>query len=730
MKILFAFFLVILGGAFLLPLFSDAAGLVPCGGCNADLDPVSGVCPLGQEQSACNICHTFVLINRIITFLLVPSAINSLVAIVPIAAAVLLALGGFFIFSSAGNTGRLEQGKKIITATVIGLLIIYGSWVFINLLLTSLGVAGWTGLGTWWQIECGSIPLLTFTAKSPTVFLGDSITLLWEPLGVSTCEASGGWSGPKQSSCSPTCSETISPTALGDYSYTLACIGLGGSSAGTVNVKVVPYIFTNATDFKKGTIINVNSDAPSNEQLQLNPATTPLSFIWVAASARGTIVKIDTVTGAILGEYRSAPDTMGRNPSRTTVDNNGNVWAGNRDEASGGQGSVVQIGLQENGQCQDRNGNFTIDTSTGLNDIKPWTNTGGADTNGGVSTAEDECVIKYVRVEADNTRHVSVDANNNVWTSGYIDTAFNLVQGSTGAILATFNVGCGGYGGLVDANGVIWSSQYPVKLLRYDTNGTPTDMTDDIALCIVAENSYGLGIDSFGNVWNANWENSTVRKFDPAGTLLGEFPAGKDGASGPSAIAGGARGAVAVDLDNNVWVVNSLTDSITRLKNDGSFVATVLVGFHPTGVAVDKNGFMWVTNLISDNVSQIDPATNTVVKTVSLGAGAGPYNYSDMTGSTLTGAPPQGTWTVVQDSGAVGAKWSTVTWTATKPSDSLLTVSVAVSDDGVTYSPSQQVFSGVQFNLTGRYLKVIAFFQRATTGETPVLLDLQIQRIP
>ena len=97
-------------------------------------------------------------------------------------------------------------------------------------------------------------------------------------------------------------------------------------------------------------------------------------------------------------------------------------------------------------------------------------------------------------------------------------------------------------------------------------------------------------------------------------------------------------------------------------------------------------------------MSQVDPATNTVVQTVSLGAGAGPYNYSDMTGSTLTGAPSQGTWTVVQDSGATNAKWGTVTWTSTEPSDSILTVSVAVSSDDMTYGASQPVFSGTPFS--------------------------------
>ena len=154
MKAVFVFFLVILvGGSFLFPAFSDAEKIIPCGGCTVDLNE-AGQCPLDQKQPACGLCHIFQLISNIIMFLLVPSAFNGGAAPVLVAASVLFALGGFFIFASDGNMARLEQGKKIITATVIGLLIVYGSWLFINLLLQIMGVAGWKGFGTWWAITC------------------------------------------------------------------------------------------------------------------------------------------------------------------------------------------------------------------------------------------------------------------------------------------------------------------------------------------------------------------------------------------------------------------------------------------------------------------------------------------------------------------------------------------------------------------------------------------------
>src|SRR3990172_6315996 len=177
---------------------------------------------------------------------------------------------------------------------------------------------------------------------------------------------------------------------------------VGATAPGT------PATYTLDADFDQGALVGVNHDAPNGDQLQLNGSGGAFNFIWIAASARGTIVKINTDTGAILGEYQSAPSGRPRNPSRTTVDANGNVWASNRDEAGfvaagaiapgvpaagGGMGSVLRLGLKENGQCIDRHGVLITDppdgiiqTSTGLGDIKAWLNGGGVNDLGGVST--------------------------------------------------------------------------------------------------------------------------------------------------------------------------------------------------------------------------------------------------------------------------------------------------------------------------------------------------------
>ena len=142
-------------------------------------------------------------------------------------------------------------------------------------------------------------------------------------------------------------------------------------------------------------------------------------------SSKGTIVKINTTTGQVIGEYFTSPS----GPRILTHDGGSerNVWATNR-----AGNSVVHIGLVENGQCVDRNGNGLIETSTGFNDIRAWTNAGGANTNGGVSTAADECIIHYTKVNSFGTRHVSVNKDNDIWVSGTSGRRFDLLDGITG----------------------------------------------------------------------------------------------------------------------------------------------------------------------------------------------------------------------------------------------------------------------------------------------------------
>ena len=511
-------------------------------------------------------------------------------------------------------------------------------------------------------------------------------------------------------------------TAPGTYVLRLTASDgkLSASDEMTVVVKPKPFAertYTLDADFDQGTTFNIVHDVAN--QLQLESTAHELDFLWVAVSSKGTIVKIDTKTGQVLGEYFTSPSGQPKDPSRTTVDLNGNVWNTNR-----AGNSVVHVGLVENGQCVDRNGNGIIETSTGFGDIKPWTNAGGADTNGGVSTAADECIIHYTKVNSFGTRHVSVTKENDIWVSGTSGRRFDLIDGRTGQIKrAEPTVGFGGYGGLIDKNGVIWSSN---PMLRWDTSKPLTGPSGGNWTGF-NHPSYGLCIDSGGNVWNTSFGNNQIRKFAPDGTLLGTFVQGDAFAQG-----------CVVDKNDHVWVAHSLNRStVGHLKNDGTYVGTIAVQSGPTGVAVDGQGKIWATNHNSRTVSRINPTLGPLgpdgvtrvgaVDFTTINLGGDLYNYSDMTGSTLSGVPASGTWSTVFDSGITGAEWGRIGWTAKMCGDASLVVSVASSTNGTTFGPSQTVTNGADPTVAnGRFLRIVVNFKRSASGESPILYDLSV----
>jgi len=495
---------------------------------------------------------------------------------------------------------------------------------------------------------------------------------------------------------------------------------LSASDELTIVVKPKPFTertYTLDAHFDEGTNFNVVHDVAN--QLQLDQRAQEFDFLWVAVSSKGTIVKINTKTGQVIGEYFTSPAGQPRDPSRTTVDHNGNVWATNR-----AGNSVVHVGLVENGQCVDRNGNGVIETSTGFNDIRAWTNAGGANTNGGVSTAADECIIHYTKVNSFGTRHVSVNKDNDIWVSGTSGRRFDLIDGVTGQIKrAEPTVGFGGYGGLIDPSGVIWSSN---PMLRWDTS-KPLTGANGTNWTGFNHPSYGLCIDSGGNVWNTSFGNNQIRKFAPNGTLLGTFVQGDAFAQG-----------CVVDRNDHVWVAHSLNRStVGHLKNDGTYVGTIAVQSGPTGVAVDGSGKIWATNHNSRTVSRINPNLGPLgpdgvtrvgaVEFTTINLGGDLYNYSDMTGSTLSGVPTTGTWSTIFDSQIVGAEWGRIGWTARVCGDASLTISVASSTNGTTFGPNVIVTNGSDPTVAnGRFLRITVSFKRAASGESPVLLDLSV----
>ncbi|UCD82411.1 MAG: hypothetical protein JSW26_13585 [Desulfobacterales bacterium] len=584
-----------------------------------------------------------------------------------------------------------------------------------------------------------------------------------------------------------------------------ALVLFAGHSAMAIEVT-----YTDNSDFAQGILEGLNHKA-TPDQLQLNSAPITFKFINVAASkriGRGTLVRINAETGEIMGEYWTAPQGYKGNPSRTSVDSEGNVWTANRDEDGKidgvPSGSVVKIGLAIGGTrvskvekdddgddsgldvvedplgqylappfdyatCIDRDGDGLIKTSRGLGDVLDWKD--GGDSQGGtdglVTDADDECILLFQRLpNAANAQHVSVDANDDVWVGGYPGfpgffgnpAMFHKLDGDTAAVIDSFDAslstgfGCGGFGGLVDENGILWSaSQFQNKLLQYNP-------ADGSGSCINVTYSYGLAesvieqdqsVDVF--IWNSSkYFPNQITKIDAFTSLIQEgFPIS-------TVVAGDSagfedRGVAFTPADRNIWVAKAgaqEANEVRRFNSHGNLLNAVvlrdpvvpnIIGRGPTGLAVDGNGKVWVVNQNTNNVMRIDPAGNDgrglVDLTIAL-PGAAPECYGDMAGEAEIGTETAslGTWTVITDGGAAGTMWDSIAWNTESEGNeregATITVEAQAADsedelnDDANY---EEILNGELLSLTGRYIKIRATLQPDADGTSPVLSNLVVK---
>ncbi len=469
----------------------------------------------------------------------------------------------------------------------------------------------------------------------------------------------------------------------------------------------------------------------------------------------------------IVGEYLTSPGGAG-NPSRTTVDRYGNVWVGNRDISDENGGSITEIGVVLGGTrgtksnnvfypdpkplpagqlpgewiappfiyntCVDRDGDGLIHTSRGLSNLLAWSNEtlppGDAD----------EAIIRYVRTTPTGIRTVAVDRDNNIWVGSQANGWHEFIDAVTGAPVTgqKYGFGTGGYGGVVDPYSVLWSAGYSsfpdnsvgvLRLVSGPVSGIPRGAISGVISGTTQ--GYGMGIDpATADVWVGDYDRGGLWQVKQTGcTVKVPFAA----ADNPS---GNELKGVVVDGKGNVWAAHATGSNVYRLKTTGEYLGSVLlnhptlpgvVGQNPYGVCVDSCGMIWAVCFApADSLNEtgfyamridptqgVDPNTGKivgrVVTAIDLGrfpTGAGPYNYSDMTGFVpLSTTQPAGVWDFVQDSSTTNTRWSSLTLQGTGTLVSEVRAADRITD--LTSWPFRAVTAGaIPAGIKGRYLEV------------------------
>jgi len=359
----------------------------------------------------------------------------------------------------------------------------------------------------------------------------------------------------------------------------------------------------------------------------LTPAT--FDFIWIANSSQGTVSKIDTKTGVEQARYYTGPGAS--NPSRTSVNQYGDVAVSNRDP-----GSIIKI-MALKAKCIDKNNNGMIDTSAGPNDIRPW--------------GSDECVLWSQSFPSPGYSFgprptawegVSQDPDTcetptpRLW-GGWMDNQntahFVRLDGDTGVQLDEvlrpnwFGSGYGPYGGAVNSKGDLYAVGLETTLIHIDAE---TLLLEDIPVPPDLA-SYGFAIDKNGDIWVGSYGVNSMYHYK-----VGEkkwYPLGNGGG----------------------WVLGLQTDKKGRVWGAGTGpcrlvhadVATVkyvnanipLPGCgQPWGASIDNEGFVWIVDK-ANKAFKVNPDTYAVELVVN--GLINPYTYSDMTGQGLQLVLPQ-----------------------------------------------------------------------------------------
>ena len=476
--------------------------------------------------------------------------------------------------------------------------------------------------------------------------------------------------------------------------------------------------YTSNADFALGAAVGLESTA---NKLELTDAWDALPFVWVPNSVTGTVSKIDAVTGAELGRFRLDP-TGDADPGVAAVDFEGSCWVGNRDV-----GTLVKIGLLENGGCVDRDGSGKIETSTDSNS--------DGDISGSeiLDWGEDECVlIETVLVEdvegphvpgdghedyaANNLQAVAVDANGDVWAGVYDTSYLYHVDGANGEVIERVDLTedeTSPTAAVVAGDGTLWVSSWPNRwVLALETTTGAKNRVE------LSHGSSGLAVNRDDDVFVSGYGDQRFSKID-----------GETAEVEWDYVTSSFANGIATTENGQIWLAAEGAGIVNRYTPDGGPFGFASTPGGPTGVAVDQDGKIWVVGTQTNTVYRVNPPSlqSDLLKTlVGTSAHAATGDLTGIVARNLTSR--FGTWTAVHDSQVGGTPWGVVSWQALYPEGTSVSVRARSSEDEENWSAWEPAGNGLELSETppGRYIEIQVSLQKTTGDEFPELEELTV----
>jgi len=225
---------------------------------------------------------------------------------------------------------------------------------------------------------------------------------------------------------------------------------------------------------------------------------------------------------------------------------------------------------------------------------------------------------------------MAIDAAGNVWVANVGGTVVEIPNGVTPGSCAASPSACISFEGggvenpdgvAVDATGNIWIANFGnSSVTEIPIGATPASCAASPSACINFSGGgisgpKGISADSAGNIWIANFGNSSVTEI-PVGATSASCAASPSACINFSGTAFSFPDAIASDSAGNIWVANFGNSSVTEIPvgaTSASCVASpsACISFsggdinQPYAVAADAQGTIWVANFGSSSVTEI-----------------------------------------------------------------------------------------------------------------------------
>jgi serine/threonine protein kinase, bacterial len=456
--------------------------------------------------------------------------------------------------------------------------------------------------------------------RSLLVMAGRATTCALAAVMLTACGGGGGGGG--SGTTPPPTTYTIGGTVSG---LAAAGLTLDDNGGDTLTVASGATTFTFSTALASGSAYAVTvASQPNGEMCTVSSGTG-------TATANVTSV---AVSCGVAATYTIGGSITGLTESGLTLDDNG----GDTLTVNSGATTFTFSTALTSGATYD----VTVATQPLGESCTPSSNTGTASAN--VTSVAISCVESGVMVSTlagsgsagntngtgtgasfDGPAGVARDSSGNLYVA---DSTNNEIRKITPAGVVTTYAGTGAQG---SANGSASTATF---------NGPS-----------------GVAVDSAGNVYVVDENNSEIRLITPAGvvsTFAGSTTIGHADGTGALASFTGPEG-IAIDSSGNLWVTDSGNNEIREITTPGAVVTTVAGSYlttgrangngtsatfdEPIGIAVDSSGNLYVADHNNNEIRKISPS---FAVSLFAGSSSGASGSANGTGNAATFFGPFG----------------------------------------------------------------------------------------